>query len=155
MLDPGDVLAERWPTGGPHDRGTVRSAADAVPTLVRYLANATDPVNARATLETAGDVDHIVVSLLHAVGHLPQVLDQVGRRLSDLAAIGGLRDDRLPDEPPMGRETAYEVMSALSEVRPAINFLLGQLAAVRTHSRHLETAARQLRDRSSAGGGPR
>jgi hypothetical protein len=146
-----DVSAERWSTDGPHDRGQVRSAADALPELLRYLATATDPVHARATLETPGDVDHIVETLLQAVGYVPQLLDQLGRRVGDLAATGRLLDDRVPDEPPMGRELGYEVMSALSEVRPAINFLTAQLGAVRTHSRHLAHVADQTAE-SAAGG---
>jgi hypothetical protein len=142
-------MTEPWPSNGPHDRAQVRSAADALPELLRYLATATDPVNARATLETPGDVDHIVAALHTAVGYVPQLLDQLGRRVGDLAATGRLLDDRVPDEPPMGRELGYEVMSALSEVRPAINFLTAQLAAVRSHSRHLAHVAEQV----SAGDG--
>jgi hypothetical protein len=145
------VVAERWSTSGPHDRAQVRSAADALPKLLRYLATATDPVHARATLEIPGDVDHIVAALHTAVGYVPQLLDQLGRRVGDLAATGRLLDDRVPDEPPMGRELGYEVMSALSEVRPAINFLTAQLAATRSHSRHVGHAADQRAESASGG----
>jgi hypothetical protein len=142
-----EFLAERWPTSGPHDRAQVRSAAAALPELMRYLATATDPVHARATLETPGDIDHLVDRLQQAVGHLPQLLDQLGHRVGDLAGAGRLRDSRIPDEPPMGRELGHEVMSALSEVRPAVNFLAARLRAARSHSRHLASATDKARVR--------
>jgi hypothetical protein len=137
MPDPAEILAKHWPYGGPHDRDTVRTAAESVVGLVRYLANATDPVNARATLETAGDVHRVVAALHEAVGFLPQLLAQLERAVDDMAAAGALRDSRVPEEAFMGRETARDVVSALSEVLPAVNFLSARLSGVIEHSAHL------------------
>jgi hypothetical protein len=130
-------FAENWPNSGPHTPGMVRSAAEMLPTLLRYLANATDPVNARVTLETARDVHHVIASLHAAAGHLPQLLAQLERAVDDMAAAGALRDSRVPEEAFMGRETARDVVSALSEVGPAVNFLSARLSGVIEHSAHL------------------
>jgi len=150
MTDLEAVLAEYWPYDGPHTRETVRTAAEMVPALLRYITNGTDPVNGRVTLETAGDVHRTVTALHKTVGYLPQLLAQLERRVSDLAARGLLRDERDPVETYLGRETARDVVAALGEVLPAVNFLSARLADVQRHSTHLGTAASSLVE-----GGPR
>jgi len=139
MPDPAEILAEHWPYDGPHDRETVSTAAETVPSLLRYINNATGPGNASATLPYAGDVDRVLSCLHEAAGRLPQLLAQLERSIAGQVAAGVLRDDRgaADDDAWMGAETGRDLVAALSEVLPAVNLLSARLAAARSHSTHL------------------
>ena len=112
MPDPAAILAKQWPTDGPHDRSRLRSAAEMLPGLLRYATTATDPVNARDTLQVPGDVRHLVVALHDVVGYLPQMLTQLQQTTAGMAESGLLRDERADVEQAwMGAETGRDLAS--------------------------------------------
>ena len=138
MPDPAAILGKHWPTDGPHTRARLRSAAEMLPGLVRYLTTATDPANARDTLHTPGDVRHLVAALHDVVGYLPQLLTQLQQTTAGMAESGVLRDGRADvDQAWMGAETGRELAAALAGTLPAVAMLKVRLADARSHSTHL------------------
>jgi hypothetical protein len=126
MTDPHAMLAEHWPTSGPHTRATVCSAAEVAAGLTRYLAHATGPADTRTTLPGASDVDRVIASLEAATTQLPLLIEQLTERVTDLAADGGLYDNRNSSDRQLAVDTSEELSGLLGDVRVAA-FNLAQL----------------------------
>lgn len=138
MPDPAAILAKHWPTDGPHTRDRLASAAEMLPGLLRYATTATDPVNARDTLQVPSDVRHLVVALHDVVGFLPQLLTQLQQTTAGMAESGLLRDERADVEQAwMGAETGRDLDEALAGALPVAAMLKVRLADARSHSTHL------------------
>jgi hypothetical protein len=129
MTDPHAILARHWPTDGPHTRATVGTATDTIAGLTRYLAHATGPADTRITLPGVGDVDRVIAGLEAATAQLPLLIEQLTERVTDLAADGGLYDNRNSSDRQLAVDTSEELAGLLGDVRVAA-FNLAQLLGI-------------------------
>jgi hypothetical protein len=89
-----DVVDTYWPYDGPHDDDHTIQAGRAIGRLVRYLNNATGPGHRESALPYAPTAYHAISGVAHAVGLLPQLLDQLAGFLDEQADDPTLYDDR-------------------------------------------------------------
>jgi hypothetical protein len=82
--------AGRFPVGGPYSGADTTAAGAALADLVRYLAHATRHAEA---LPEPQDAARLLGDLSTALAGLPQVLDQVARRLVGMRPVLGSTED--------------------------------------------------------------
>lgn len=133
-LDGADVVQQHWPYDGPHSPDTVAAATEALPALVRYLANATGPGNSATTLPYAPQTYRLLGELTDTVDRLDQLLDQLGQATDRHTNDPTLYDDRRDRS---ARSTTGGVRHHLEQAREAAAHLRGQLSAARSHAAHL------------------
>jgi hypothetical protein len=86
---PGHIAAA-FPVGGPYSGADTTAAGAALAELVRYLAHATRHAEA---LPEPQDAARLLGDLSTALAGLPQVLDQVARRLVGIRPVLGSTED--------------------------------------------------------------
>lgn len=116
---------------GPHSAETVTAAGQAITSLVRYLANATQ---SPSVMPYVAHVDRTVSHLYDAAAGLGQVLDQLGAVASHHASRSALYDDRR--DRPAGN-TVRELLAALDAARVQATVLARHLDTARQASAHL------------------
>lgn len=84
------MLADQFPVGGPYLGADTTAAGNALADLVRYLAHATRHPEA---LPEPQDAARLLGDLSAALAGLPQVLDQVARRLVGMRPVLGSTED--------------------------------------------------------------
>jgi hypothetical protein len=131
-IDADEVIEATWHYDGPHNADTVTSAAQAVPLLVRYLNNATQP--SKASLPYAVTAYRIISQIAAATDLLPQVLGQLARFLETQAVDPSLYDDRR-DRPAF--KTAIEAVIELQDAVNAARRLAKPLRAACEAAGHL------------------
>jgi hypothetical protein len=146
IAEPFSVVVERvLPYDGPHSPDTVEEAASGLPTLVRYLNNATGPWNGETTLRYAPTVDLILGGLHVAAYGLGQLLSQLADALTRHPADPSLYDDRR-DRP--ADDVAREAAGRMLAVRDAAVAFADAVTDVReltVHLGHDEAARGDLR----------
>lgn len=118
-IDHRDVVEHFWPYDKPNAEDVV-TAAGALPDIVRYLNNATQPDKAQRTLPFANSIDTIISSLKSSVYGLDQLVEQLSTAARAQAARPDVYDARA--ENPKERHTegtqqALELAEKLSELR--------------------------------------
>lgn len=91
-VDGTELVAQHWPTNGPHTEESLASAAMAIQELIRYMAHATIGTTLSA-LPFAQDGYIVVGRLAHAMSSQEQVLRQLSAWANTLAADPQLRHD--------------------------------------------------------------
>jgi len=126
-----DLVERHFRYDGPHSAGTVRHAAEAASSLVRYLNTATRNTNTVA--EPAG-LATTVGHLGAAVGRCDQLVRQLSAAADRLATDDGIYDDRRDRS---GADTAQELAAALSAAAPAVTELDEQIRRAADLATHL------------------
>lgn len=122
-IDRRDVVDEFWPYDGPHSRETVIDAANAIPDLVRYLNNATQPGTAARTLAWANTIDALVSAIKTSVYRMDQLIDQLAAAARTQAADPSVYDARATtaaERHNEGAQQARELADKLNELRPLL-----------------------------------
>lgn len=135
MTEPFHVVVARvLPYDGPHGADTVEEAASGLPSLMRYLNNATGPGNGPTTLRSATTAD-AVLGGLHAAGcGQDQLLSQIADALTRHAGDPTLYDDRR-DRP--AADVAREAAGRVLAIRDAAMAFADAVTEVRELTVHL------------------
>lgn len=130
---------------GRHSPAYTGQVADAFAETVRVLIYATSAAQAEDGLPYPGTVSTLLGSLAEGAGQLEQLLQQVGRRLTDLAHQGRLevREGEFTGRPVPGLERA------LKYARPGDTFVITRLSRAVRSLRHLLELAGTLSERGT------
>jgi hypothetical protein len=116
-LDRVQMVEQAWPYDGPHTAESVTDAAQAINALVRYLNNATGPVNATRSLKWAATTNRVVGGIKAAFYGFDQLLSQLANAMCQQVDDPTLYDER---QDRAAGETAKQVATFLVQARKVV-----------------------------------
>lgn len=81
-----DPISQHWHRDGPHTAEGATTAAQAVDDLTRYLNYATSSTAAGGAVQDPQVLAQVLGALREAMGHLPQLVNQLHARFADMAS---------------------------------------------------------------------